>query len=183
MQREQQNKLLDELFSPLSNRILPASIEERLALYKQRNELEKEGKKYKIIKQKFLNYREFFTKLVIKKQPYEIYALSYSTLPRKKAQGRIEFEHNGIYYLNREEIKLLTLEHFNTLTQSNYTTLKELIYNPLSIEKELLLREQITSQSYDLSPIFVVEKIIDEKLNFELDTRCYEDTKERLIVL
>jgi len=33
MQRADQNKLLDEMFSPISNRILPASIEERLKLF------------------------------------------------------------------------------------------------------------------------------------------------------
>ena len=33
MQREQQDKLMDEMFSPISNAILPASIEERIAIH------------------------------------------------------------------------------------------------------------------------------------------------------
>ena len=57
IQRKEQNRLMDEMFSSISNQTLPASIEERLEMYKYRNELEDKNIKYKIIKQKFLNYR------------------------------------------------------------------------------------------------------------------------------
>jgi len=40
MQRKQQHKLMDEMFSPISNTTLPASIEERIELYEKRVELE-----------------------------------------------------------------------------------------------------------------------------------------------
>ncbi|MDD4855454.1 MAG: epoxyqueuosine reductase QueH, partial [Sulfuricurvum sp.] len=40
MQRDQQHRLMDEMFSPISRQILPASIEERLELYTRRMELE-----------------------------------------------------------------------------------------------------------------------------------------------
>ena len=183
MQREQQNRLMDEMFSPISGQILPASIEERLALYKKRNELEDEGKAYKIIKQKFLNYRQFHCKLLSgKKDILEAYALSYSTLPRKKAQGRIEFTHNNIHYFNREEIKFITLQTYNDLAHSNYKTIKELIYNPLEVDKELALRAVISGSNYDLTPIFVVNSIPQTKLSIYLDAKAYEDTKEKLII-
>ncbi|MEO1937354.1 MAG: epoxyqueuosine reductase QueH, partial [Sulfurimonas sp.] len=105
MQREQQDKLMDEMFSPLSRKTLPASIEERLELYAKRNELEDQGIPYKILKEKFLNYREFSCKLIKgKKEIIPAYALSYSTLPRKRAQGKIEFSHEDIHYFNRDEI-------------------------------------------------------------------------------
>jgi hypothetical protein len=184
MQREQQKKLLDEMFSPISGKILPASIEERLELYTKRNNLEKENKPYKIIKQKFLNYRQLSLNLISKKRtPYDAYALSYSTLPRKKAQGRIEFEYDGIYHLNRDEIKLLTLQRFNELTKGNFKTIKELIFHPISLKDEMLLREYITGEKYDLTPILVVQEIRDEKITLELNAKSYEDTKERLIIL
>jgi len=183
MQRDQQNKLMDEMFSPVSGQILPASIEERLAMYTQRNELEDAGKPYKIVKQKFLNYRQFNFKLISgKKNVLEAYALSYSTLPRKKAQGRIEFTHNGIHYFNREEIKFITLVTYNELSQSKYTSVKELIYSPLDFDKEQILRTRISGSNYDLTPIIVVEKIPDSKLNIYLDAKTYEDTKEELII-
>ena len=182
MQREQQNKLMDEMFSPISGQILPASIEERLALYTKRNELEDKGIAYKIVKQKFLNYREFKCKLISgKKDILDAYALSYSTLPRKKAQGRIDFIHEGIGYFNREEIRFLTREHFNTLTKSSFSSIKEIIYNPLSFEEEQQLRAQISGSNYDLSPIIVVEELPHTKLTLHLDAKVYEDTKENII--
>jgi hypothetical protein len=184
MQREQQNKLIDEMFSPISGSILPASIEERIQLYTTRNTLEDENKNYKIIKHKFLNYRQFHLQLLQgKKEMVVAYALSYSTLPRKKAQLRVEFESEAIYYCNREEVKLLTRKHFNTLAQTNYTSIVELIYNPPTIEKEQEIRAKITQTHYDLSPIIVVETIPQNKLTLHLDAKVYEDTKEKLIII
>ncbi|UCN01566.1 epoxyqueuosine reductase QueH [Sulfurimonas sp. SWIR-19] len=183
MQRDQQNKLMDEMFSPISGQTLPASIEERLYMYTKRNKLEDEGKAYKIIKQKFLNYRQFKCKLTAgKKDILEAYALSYSTLPRKKAQGRIEFSHNGVHYFNREEIKFITLQTYNDLSQSNYKSIKELIYNPLDFEKEQRLRAVVSGSNYDITPIIVVQDIPQAKLMLELDAKVYEDTKEKLII-
>ena len=184
MQREQQEKLMDEMFSPLSGSILPASIEERIAMYTWRNELEDEGKEYKIIKQKFLNYREFNFKVIKgKTNVLDAYALSYSTLPRKRAQGRVEYSAQNIHYFNREEIKFITLEFFNEQNDTEYKTVKELIYSPLSQEKELAFRAKINSTNYDLSPIIVMQEIPEGKLTISLDSKTYEDTKEKLIIL
>ncbi|WP_152183463.1 epoxyqueuosine reductase QueH [Sulfurimonas indica] len=184
MQREQQDKLMDEMFSPISGQIMPASIEERLALYSSRNKLEDEKKEYKIIRQKFLNYRQFFCKLISgKKELIDAYALSYSTLPRKRAQGRIEFAIDNVHYMNRQEVKFITLAFCNDFFSTSYKDIKELIYNPPSIDEELDLREKISGFAYDLSPIIVVSKIPNTKLTLTLDTKTYEDTREKLIVL
>ena len=184
MQREQQNRLMDEMFSPISNQILPASIEERLEMYKKRMELEEKNIAYKIIKQKFLNYRQFNFKVTLgKKESVPAYALSYSTLPRKKAQGRIEFEINNIHYLNREELKFISLEHFNLACGFEYTDINSLIYNPPSFEDELKFRNSFGFGNYDLTPIIVLEEIPHAKINIELDAKTYEDVKEKLIIL
>jgi predicted adenine nucleotide alpha hydrolase (AANH) superfamily ATPase len=184
MQREQQNKLMDEMFSPLSAQILPASIEERLQLYKKREELEDIGVSYKIIKQKFLNYRQFNFKVIEgKKDILPAYALSYSTLPRKKAQGKIEFEIDDIYYFNRDEIIFITLEKFNKLIDKNYENIYELIYNSPTFEEENILRAILDKQNYSLTPIIVLETISYKKLNITLDAKTYEDTKEKLIII
>jgi len=184
MQREQQDKLMDEMFSPISKQIMPASIEERLELYSLRNRLEDKGENYRIIKQKFLNYRQFSCKLLeAKKTPIPAYALFYSTLPRKHAQGRIEFTIKDIHYMNREEIKFITLKYFNLYFKSSYKNIQELIFNPPNVDDELCLREHISGFSYDLSPIIVVESIPYNKLTLLLDTKTYEDTREKLIIL
>ncbi len=184
MQREQQERLMDEMFSPVSNQILPASIEERLDMYRQRMELEDKNIEYKIVKQKFLNYRQFNFKLIKGKQEViPAYALSYSTLPRGKAQGRIEFENSGIYYFNREEIIFVTLEFFNSTCGFSYKNVKELIFNQPSFENELDFRTKITGSSYNLSPIVIVDEIVDSKLTLTLDAKTYEDVKEKLIII
>ncbi len=184
MQREQQERLMDEMFSPVSNQILPASIEERLDMYRQRMELEDKNIEYKIVKQKFLNYRQFNFKLIKGKQEViPAYALSYSTLPRGKAQGRIELENSGIYYFNREEIIFVTLEFFNSTCGFSYKNVKELIFNQPSFENELDFRTKITGSSYNLSPIVIVDEIVDSKLTLTLDAKTYEDVKEKLIII
>ena len=184
MQRDQQNKLMDEMFSPVSGLVLPASIEERIKMYKYRMQLEEENTQYKIIKQKFLNYRQFSFKVIkAKKETLPAYALSYSTLPRKKAQGRIEFEDKNIHYFNREEIKFVTLEYFNSLINFEYKNINELIFNPPSFTQELEIRTNLLSTHYDLTPIIVLSEIPDAKLNIELDAKTYEDVQEKIIVL
>jgi hypothetical protein len=77
-----QKKIMDEMFNPISNQILPESIEERLELYKKRNELESSGANYKIIKQRFLNYRLLSAKVKIAKNIVPSYILCYSTINR-----------------------------------------------------------------------------------------------------
>ncbi|QSZ41458.1 diacylglucosamine hydrolase like protein [Sulfurimonas aquatica] len=184
MQREQQDRLMDEMFSPISNAILPASIEERIAMYTHRNRLEDENVNYRIVKQKFLNYREFNFKVTLgKKDVLDAYALSYSTLPKKRAQGRIEFDSQNIHYFNRDEIKFITLDYFNRENSTQYKSVKEMIYKPLEMEKELEFRAKINSTSYDLSPIIVLENIPDGKLTINLDSKTYEDVKEKLIII
>ncbi len=185
MQREQQNKLMDEMFSPISNMALPASIEERLELYTKRMKLEEENIKYKIVRHKFLNYRQFsFRLLKGKKEVIPAYALSYSTLPRKKAQGRIEYEIEGIYHFNREEIRFLSLEKFNQLSGKKYTDIYELIWKPPTFKEEQNVRNIILKEPYDLSPVIVTDtaSITDSKISIELDAKTYEDTKEKLII-
>jgi len=184
MQREQQNRLMDEMFSPISNSFLPASIEQRIEFYKKRINLDEDNIKYKIIKHKFLNYRQFNFKLIRgKKIIIPAYALFYSTLSNKKAQGRIEFEHNNIYYFNRNEIIFINLEFYNLKMKTTFKDVKELIFSKIFIEDELILREEILSSKYDLSPIIVIDTIIDSKLTIELDALTYEDTKEKIILL
>jgi len=184
MQRDQQNKLMDEMFSPISNLNLPASIEERLSMYKQRIQLEETNIKYKIIKQKFLNYRQLSFQLIQgKKELLTAYALSYSTLPRKKAQGKIEFSIDNLHYLNREEIKFITLKSFNEIAKTDYNTIEELIYNPLTFKKELNIRKFLLDSDYDLTPIIVIDEIITSKLTIKLNAKTYEDVREKLIIL
>jgi len=177
-QREQQDKLTDELIYPIGQQIQPESIEERLELYQKRNEL----KKCDIIKQRFLNYRLLNAKVVINKEVVPSYFLFYSTLKGKKSIGRVEKVINNIGYFNRDELKIISLDTFNQLANTNYTTVLELVYNPLSFDDELKLRTKITQNNhFDLSTIIILKEIPDAKVSVFSDFKIYDDVKEVLL--
>ena len=174
-QREQQNKLTDELISPIGQQILPESIEERLELYKYRNE----NPNCNIIKQRFLNYRLLSAKVTIKKQVIPSYFLCYSTLKNQKSNGRIEKTINDVAYLNRDEIKIVSLEHFNILANSDYKSIIELVYNPLKFNKELEVRNKILKNNfYDISCVIVLDSLYDTKIDIVCNSKIYDDVKE-----
>jgi len=177
-QRDQQNKLTDELIYPIGQQIQPESIEERLVLYKKRNELED----CNIIKQRFLNYRLLSAKVIIDKIVVPSYFLFYSTLKGKKSIGRIEKIIDNVGYFNRDELKIISLEMFNSLAQSDYKTVTELVYNPLNFDKEIEVRNKITyNNTFDLSTIIVLENIPDVKVSVFSEFKTYDDVKEILL--
>ena len=183
MQRDQQHRLMDEMFSPISRQILPASIEERLELYKKRMELEDQGTPYRIIKERFLNYRLIRSSVKVGTEIVPSYPLFYSTINRSSAEGKIDFEIDGQFFLNREEVRFITLDTFNTLTASAYKNTKELMFNAPSVKIEMALRTQLTNSPFNTSAIIVVDTIPTEKTSLLLETKTYDDTREKLIRL
>jgi hypothetical protein len=183
MQRDQQHRLMDEMFSPLSKQILPASIEERIELYSKRMDLEDNNIPYKIIRERFLNYRLMRASLKADSQIIPSYPLIYSTINRTRTEGKIDFELNDQHFLNREEVRFITLKTFNTLTSSVYKNTQELIFNAPSSELEIALRTQLTGTSFNTSAIIVVDEIPTAKITLILETKTYDDTREKLILL
>ncbi|WP_310439721.1 epoxyqueuosine reductase QueH [Sulfuricurvum sp.] len=183
MQRDQQHRLMDEMFSPLNRQILPASIEERLELYTRRNELEDTGTPYRILKERFLNYRLLRASVKVGTEFIPAYPLFYSTINRTSTEGKIDFEIEGQFFLNREEVRFIALDTFNTLTSSSYKNTRELMFNAPSVESETALRTQLTNSPFNTSAIIVVDEIPTAKITLLLETKTYQDTKEQLITL
>ncbi|KFN39792.1 MAG: diacylglucosamine hydrolase like protein [Sulfuricurvum sp. MLSB] len=182
MQRDQQHRLMDEMFSPISRQILPASIEERLAMYEYRMQLEDQAIPYRILKERFLNYRLIRSSLKAGDSVVPSYPLFYSTISRSSTEGKIDFEINGQFFLNREEVRFITLDTFNSLTSSAYKNTNELIFSAPSVETEIALRTSLTQNPYSTSAIIVVDQIPTAKIHLLLETKTYDDTKERLII-
>jgi len=177
-QRDQQNKLTDELIYPIGQQIQPESIEERLALYQKRNELEN----CNIIKQRFLNYRLLSAKVIVNKEVISSYFLFYSTLKGKKSIGRVEKVIDNIGYFNRDELKIISLKTFNALSNKSYKTVLELVYNPLLFDEELSVRAKITHNNhFDLSTIIVLDKMPETKVSVFMECKTYDDVKEVLL--
>jgi predicted adenine nucleotide alpha hydrolase (AANH) superfamily ATPase len=181
IQRDQQNRLADELFTPISKQIQPESIEERIEMYERRLELEENNISYKIVKQRFLNWRLSMGLLRVRKEPVAAHFLPYSTLKGEYSRGKIDYSTNQVYHMNRDEVKFITLETYNNLAKSNYTSVIQLIFNPPSFEKELELRFKLGVGAYDLSSILVVNEIPTNKIEILLNSKTYSDVKEVLI--
>ena len=183
MQRDQQHRLMDEMFSPLSRQILPASIEERLELYTKRMDLEDSNIPYKIIRERFLNYRLMRASVKTGSIVIPSYPLFYSTINRTSTEGKIDFEINGQFFLNREEVRFITLDTFNALTASTYKNTQELMFNAPAIVIEMALRAKLTESAFNTSAIIVVDEIPTIKITLVLETKAYDDTREKLILL
>ena len=181
IQRDQQKKLADELFSPISQQIQPESIEARIELYEKRWALEDDNKIYKIVKERFLNWRQIHGELRIKKQTIPAHFLPLSTIRNEYSRGKIDLQIGDLHYMNRDEIKFITLETYNKLSNKAYTTIIELIYNSPAFEEELKIRNKLIHSSYDLSSILVVEEIPTQKIEIIYKSHIYEDVKEVLL--
>jgi predicted adenine nucleotide alpha hydrolase (AANH) superfamily ATPase len=183
IQRDEQNKLADELFAPLSKQIQPESIESRIEMYEKRWRLEEENRPYKIVKQRFLNWRLKMGLLRIKKEVVPAHFLPYSTIKNEYTRGKIEYVIDEVHTMNRDEVKFITLERYNRLLQTQYPTVTSLIFDPPSFEKETALRSKLGLSAYDLSALLVVEEIPATKIEVLLQSSTYSDVQEVLIAL
>ncbi len=179
-QREYQDRLADELFSPISNQIMPESIESRTQLYEKRWELEENKISYAIRKERFLNYRLLHAKVIQNNNTLVSHFLPYSTLKKGYSRGKITWDEN-MGYFDRDEIIFISLEFYNILANTSYKTVKELIFNPPVFEEEIKIRHQILSNPYNLSAIIVIDNKLKGKFEIMCDSKVYEDIKENLI--
>ena len=182
-QRESQDRLKDELMVPITAQIQPSSIEDRIELYKEVIKCEEGDVKFKLKREKFLNYR--LLSASVKRAKQEIipsYILFYSTLTREFTKGKIEYIEDDIGYFNREEILFLSIEKFNILTNSSYKNVSELMKNPPSVEKEMILRKELSySVLPSLNPIIILNTITEEKLEIKIKSKTYIDVRENLV--
>lgn len=183
LQREQQQRLADELFTPLSGQIQPESIEARLALYEERLTLEAAEQPYRIIKERFLNWRILNGWLKVRKRTVSSHFLPYSTLKKAYTRGRIEYHIDQLHHMSRDEVKFISLEHYNLLAGTHFPTVMALLYHPPTFAQEIKIRQQLLHSAYDLSAILVVEEIPDNKIEIFLETETYEDVQEKLVRL
>ena len=85
--------------------------------------------------------------------------------------------------MNRDEVRFITLKHYNDLTNNNYSSVTELIYSPPSFDQEVELRQRLGVTPYDLSIVLVVEEIPTNKIEILCQSKVYNDVKEVLIEL
>ena len=180
-QRAQQERIADELMSPVSGQIQPDSIEERIALYEERRSLEEEKIPYTIIKERFLNWRLDHARLKVRGVTVPAHILPYSTLKKPFTRGRIEQQVGSVAYLSRDEVKFITLETYNALAQTHHNDVRALVFDPPAFEAEVQLRHRLLGSAYDLSTLLVVETLPSNKIELWLEAQTYSDVRERLV--
>lgn len=180
-QREQQRKIDEELFNDISNRILPGSIEQRLELYALRVQYEHENISYKIVREKFLNYKILNGFVKLNKKVIPSYFLPYSITTKEYTKTKIVFEAKDIHYLNKDEIKIVSLDFYNSFFNTSYGSVYELIYNPQDFNKEIEFRQSITGTHNTLSTILVLDRLSQDSYEIYLKSEIYNHTKEVLI--
>jgi hypothetical protein len=141
-------------------------------------EYEKRGIEYKIVKERFLNWRIEFGQLIVQRETIPAHFLPYSTIRGGYSRGRIEYSIDELYYMNRDEIKFISLDRYNQLLDQKYDSIEQLLFNPPSFKEELELRKKIITNNYDLSTIMVTEHIPTKKVKITLKSHIYEDVKE-----
>ena len=182
-QRDVQQRWADELSSPLRPQILPASIEERLALYEAVFTREQTKKPYKIRREKFLNYRLLSAKVTLLEKVLSSYFLFYSVFKQEKTKAKVDFSDEGKAYLNKDNICLISLETFNVLANTQYQNLKELLFSPPLISAEIQVRKALSGNDFlSLTPIVILDEIEQKgEYIFEVQTKTYMDIREVLV--
>ena len=182
-QREAQKRWHDELSTPLRPQTLPSSIEERLELYQTICERENENKAFKLKREKFLNYRLLSAKVVYQTEVIPSYFLFYSLCKKEQFKARIEYIHDDIGYINKEEMYLISLRKFNLLAHVQYKNVKELLYFPPPLEVEMAIRRALCQGSFlALSPIVVIDTIEEKReYTFFIQSKSYQDIREVLV--
>lgn len=169
-QRNYQERLLDELMSPISKQILPNSIEQRLEFYETRDN------SAIFTKEQFLNFRLLNASVTHNKKVIPSYFLTYSHLNKKSQKCKIETQKNDIFYANKDGIKFLTIATFNILAKTNYNSVLELYFNAPKFEAECKIRQMIQSFSNSNSPIIVLDEIFFDNYEIFVDSKIYTDT-------
>lgn len=179
-QRQGQNKIPYELMNPISKQILPSSLQSKLQMYQQRLDIEKKDNTYKIVKNNFLNYRLLRGIVKVDNKAIPSHILYFSILKQKKAKYYIDYSIDDTHYLNRNNIRILNINKFNSIANTHYKSVNELASNSLSVEKELWIREKIDTP-YSTNSIIIVDKILDSKYEISIDAHIFDDIEEKLI--
>jgi predicted adenine nucleotide alpha hydrolase (AANH) superfamily ATPase len=185
-QRKQQNILCDELISPINNQTLQGSLEQKINFYEKRLENEKQQIPYKIIKNRFLNYRLLNAFVKVNNQVVPSHFLPYSTTTNKNIKTKVEFEANQIKFLSKENIQIISLEDYNNFMTTSFENTKQLMFHKIDYTKELSLKKELSQNNFDLNCIIVVDdytyqSINNKKIEIYLDQITYSSTKESLI--
>ncbi|EQB0813408.1 epoxyqueuosine reductase QueH [Campylobacter upsaliensis] len=181
LSKQKQNKpFIDELTSPLNRQILPASIEDKIRLYKKVQALEKKGIKFSLEREKFLNYRLLNGLLKRDKRVIKSHILFYSHFKNALSKFRINEDLRGEFKSVKDELCFWDFEYFNARCGGKFKNYGDFLKRPLSVAKEISLRQKIFG-AYHLSPIIIVESLSSGTYELMAKSEIYFDVREKIV--
>ena len=169
-----------ELISPLGNQTQPASIKSRLKLYKKVRKCEETSKEYELRRIKILNYRLRSAKISFDKVVKDSYFLFYSHI--KKGFSRFNATHTKGIFCGRDDVWLIDLDHFNALGDFSYKSVRELMYSPPKLKKELKVRYELCGKN-SINPIIILDEIPSAKAEISIDSELFYSSIEKLVLV
>lgn len=168
-----------ELMSSIDRQILPASVEEKLKFYKKLRSLEKNGVKFSVLHDRFLNYRLLRAWIKFDGEVVPSFVLFGSHFTRENVKLSVERECE-IFCSDKGEIKILSLAKFNEISRSNFKSASEMLKNPPSLARQNKARTALCAAG-SLSPIIVTDEIRVAKVQIYGLSRIFLDVREILV--
>ncbi|MDR1614913.1 MAG: epoxyqueuosine reductase QueH [Campylobacteraceae bacterium] len=177
-QREAQKRVASELLNPIGKEILQGSIAERTELYKKVCRCEDNAKKFKIEKERFRNYRLLWGLVSQDLKNVHSYFIGKYEFDDKPLKVEITEIKDGFGF-TRNYTLFLSLERFNKIIGKDYKSVKDLVYNPITLQEHSYIEYRL----FEYSPIIVLDKI--EKTTYKIEAKSvnYEDVREVLAIL
>lgn len=173
VQQKSEEHLIKELSSSIyKNLILPASIEEKLQLFKKIEKDEKSNKNISIIREKFLNYRLLYARISDNEKYLRAFVLFYSHFKSRKINLNLDNSKDFII-CNKDELCLISFKKANEFFK--YKDFNEFLKNPPSIKKQISFRAKLFNH-YNLSPIIILDEI-PKKIEIIAKSIIFEDVR------
>ncbi|TKX28488.1 diacylglucosamine hydrolase like protein [Campylobacter sp. MIT 12-5580] len=183
LSKQKENKpFIDELMSPITKQVLPASIEARIKLYKKVQSLEKKGVKFKLEREKFLNYRLLKAGIRLDKKPLQAHFLFYSHFKNAYTRFLQNEALSGTFSSPKDELHFWDFSFFNALCKYKFKSFEDFLKHPLSIEAEVKIRTKILG-NYNLSPIIITEHLPQGRIELSAKSEIYFDVREKIVLL
>ncbi len=176
---KQHGEFCTELFEPLGRQAQTGSVEARRQVFSEVAFLQKQNISFELVREKVLNYRLLRGGVSFDGRVVESYFLFYSFLNK-----HVKFAVNGdcggaggggFAEIQKECVKLMSLESFNKLGGFGYKSVGELCKNPPNLKDELFVRSQICPP-FSLSPVVVVGEILAGSYEVWAESKTFDDT-------
>lgn len=167
-----------ELCEPLGGQIQLGAPKYRIKIYNKVRKFEQKGKPFELYREKILNYRLKFAKVIYENAVIPSYFCFYSSIKNQKSRFNVKMSED-MFRAQRDGIILLSLRKLNSLCEFTYQEVSELMKNPPKLKHEILLRHEICGE-FSLGAIIILDDIKPGKYEISCDSEIFIDDIEKV---